>query len=339
MKLLVSGSIAFDYLMSFPGLFREHILPENLDSLSVSFLVDHMRRAYGGCGPNIAYNLALLGERPLLIGAAGQDFGEYRSWLESSGVDTSNVLVVADEFTASFFVSTDREGNQIATFYIGAMDQADRVSLHDAGVEPDDIVIVSPNKPEAMIRHAAEAKEAGARFVFDPSQQIPRLTAEELVEAMRGAYVLALNDYEYALLKAKTGYSDQQVQEQVEALIVTHGAKGSSIWVGGERISVPSVRPVREVDPTGVGDAYRAGLLKSLAAMLDWETCGRMGSLAACYVLEEGGTQEHRYTREDFLRRYQEAFGDVRRVAEVIGAPIAEREPAAAQHPGGTSEG
>ncbi len=309
MRLLVTGSIAVDYLMSFPGCFQEHILPDRLDSLSVSFLADRMRRGFGGVGGNIAYTLALLGERPLLVGAVGQDFGEYRAWLESRGVDTSAVLVKDDDFTASFFVTTDTAGNQIASFYVGAMSFADEISLASLGVTSEDIVVVSPDKPEAMLLHAREAKEAGARLIFDPSQQIPRLSGEQLVEAVQGAYALTVNEYEYALLKGKTGLTDAQIGEAAEVVLVTKGEHGSEIRTAQGRVEVPPVAPATLVDPTGVGDAYRAGLLKGLSRGLDWSVCGRMGSLAASYVLEHTGTQEHFFSAEQFAARYAEVFG------------------------------
>ncbi len=309
MRIWVAGSIAFDYLMRFPGHFRDHILPDRLDSLSLSFLVDRMRRSYGGVGANIAYNLALLGERPLLVGAVGQDFGDYRARLESRGVDTAHVLVREDDFTSSFFVSTDLAGCQIATFYGGAMDYADCISLSEVGVQADDIVIVSPDKPEAMLRHAEEAKAAGARLIFDPSQQIPRLTGPQLAEAIHGAYALMVNQYEYALLEEKTGLGEGRLRDEVQVLAVTRGGEGSSLWVMGEEVCIPCAPPQQIADPTGVGDAYRAGVLKGLAAGLDWAACGRLGAVAACYVLEQTGTQEHYYTADEFVGRYRQAFG------------------------------
>ncbi len=309
MRLLVTGSIAVDYLMSFPGRFQEHILPDRLDSLSVSFLVDRMRRSFGGVGANIAYTLALLGERPLLVGAVGQDFGEYRAWLDGKGVDTSAVLVKEDDFTASFFVSTDLSGSQIASFYVGAMNYADEISLHSLGVTADDIVVVSPDKPEAMLLHAREAKEAGARLIFDPSQQIPRLGGEQLIEAVQGAYALTVNEYEYALFKSKTGLDDAEVGEAAQVVLVTKGEHGSEIRTARGLVEVPCVVPGALIDPTGVGDAYRAGLIKGLARGLDWNACGRMGSLAASYALEHTGTQEHHFSPEQFAARYAEAFG------------------------------
>jgi len=321
-RIVVSGSIAFDYLMHFPGRFKEHILPENLDSLSVSFLVDEMRRGYGGCGPNIAYSLALLGERPLLVGSAGSDFGDYRAWLEGNGVDTSNVLIVPHKYTASFFVSTDDAASQIATFYIGAMEEADKVALGDVGVAEGDIVIVSPDKPAAMLRHAEEAKALGARLIFDPSQQIPRLTGSELGQAAHGAFALTLNEYEYALYKDKTGQTDERIRAEVEVLVVTRGERGSDICRRGEEHSVPSATARATGDPTGVGDAYRAGLIKGLAAGLSLPTCGRIGSLAACFVVEQTGTQEHRFTPDEFIARYEQSFGDSMAIAQVVGVAI-----------------
>jgi len=325
-RVIVSGSIAFDYLMHFPGRFSEYILRENLDCLSVSFLVDSLSKRYGGCGANVCYNLALLGEEPLLVGAAGSDFSDYREWLESNGVDTTGVLIAEGLFTSSFFVSTDEVGSQIASFYVGAMACADQVSLGDLGVGPGDLVLVSPSKPEAMLLHAREAKELGARLLFDPSQQLPRLDGEHLREAMDGAFALTVNEYEYALLKEKTGYSDDQVRSSVELLVVTCGAEGSNIWAHERHVLVPCVRARELVDPTGVGDAYRAGLMKGLLAGLDLAECGRIGSTAACFVAENVGTQDHRFTPDQFMERYEQAFGDASAVREVIGIPVSGRE-------------
>ncbi|MHB0877997.1 MAG: carbohydrate kinase family protein [Anaerolineae bacterium] len=308
MNVYVCGSIAFDYLMHFPGLFREHILADNLDRLSVSFLADSMRRAYGGVAANIAYSLGLLGEKPYLVGAVGADFGDYRTWLAGAGVDTRHVKVVPDKFTSSFFVSTDDANSQIATFYIGAMAHADEIALPEVGVVGGDFVVVSPDKPEAMVMHCRQAKQIGARLLFDPSQQIPRLSGEQLTEAIHGAYALAVNEYEFAMLREKTGLDEARVRAAVDVLIVTKGEQGSQVFEGDRCLTVPSMPPTRVVDPTGVGDAYRAGFIKGLIAGLDLDTCGRMGSTAACFVLEQVGTQEHRFTHDDFVARFRQAF-------------------------------
>ena len=310
MNIVIAGSIAFEYLMSFPGDFMEHIKPDKLNKLSLSFLVDEMRKQYGGCAPNIAFTLALLGERPVVMGTAGQDFGDYRAWLEAHGVDTSGVRVIPDVFTASFFVSTDLQQNQIASFYTGAMAYARELSFYDT-TTPVDLTIVSPNDPLAMQKYPAECKALGIPYIYDPSQQIVRLDGAALQEGVEGADILIVNDYEYELLKDRTGMSDADICAAVQrAVIITRGEKGSRIWADGEEISVPVVPPQQVLDPTGVGDAYRAGLIKGLALGLPWRICGQIGALAATYVLETHGPQAHAYTLAAFGERYKSVFGE-----------------------------
>jgi adenosine kinase len=307
MNIIVTGSIAFDYLMSFPGSFSEHLLPDHLARVSVSFLVDSMDKRRGGCAPNIAYTLALLGERPRLMGTAGQDFEEYRRWLEASGVDTSLVKVVDGKFTASFFCSTDKDGNQIALFYTGAMAHAGELSFR--AVEGCDLAIISPNDPAAMVQYAAECRTVSIPYLFDPSQQVARLSAEELREGVAGAYIVVCNDYEFEIIRQKTGMSEADVLRHTEALVVTRGEQGASILTSDRTIQIPAVPPRRIVDPTGVGDAFRAGFMKGLAMGAPYEVCGRLGSVAATYVLEHLGGQSHAYTLEEFAARYKEHFG------------------------------
>jgi adenosine kinase len=308
--LVITGSIAFDYLMSFPGNFMEHIKPDKLNKLSLSFLVDEMRKQYGGCAPNIAFTLALLGERPVVMGTAGQDFGDYRAWLEAHGVDTSGVVVIPDVFTASFFVSTDLNQNQIASFYTGAMAFARELSFYDV-TTPVDLTIVSPNDPLAMQKYPTECKALGIPYIYDPSQQIVRLDGAALREGVDGADILIVNDYEYELLKDCTGMSEADIRAAVKrAVIVTRGEQGSVIWADGDEITVPVVPPQQVLDPTGVGDAYRAGLIKGLALGLPWRICGQIGALAATYVLETHGPQTHTYTLARFGERYKTMFGE-----------------------------
>jgi adenosine kinase len=308
MDIIVTGSIAFDYLMGFPGRFVEHILPDQLEHLSVSFLVDEMRRQYGGTAPNIAYNLALLGERPQVMGTAGQDFRDYRAWLEQHGVDTSLIREEADLFTASFFVSTDLDGNQIASFYTGAMARARELSLLD---NEADLVTISPNDPEAMVKYPAECQEVGLPYLYDPSQQIVRLSGEDLRAGLEGCDLLVVNEYESCMLREKTGLSDEAIRSMPSrACIVTLGEKGARIWAEGKVYDVPAVPPKQIEDPTGVGDAFRAGLIKGLAMELSWELAGRMGALAAAYTLEQPGPQSHGYTLPEFVARFREHFDD-----------------------------
>ena len=319
MNVVVTGSISYDYLMRFPGRFVEHILPDQLHHLSLSFLVDEMRRQWGGCAANIAYNLALLGERPRLMGTVGQDFGEYRAWLEAHGVDTSLVREEADLFTASFFVNTDLDGNQIASFYTGAMARARGLSFRDLDARTIDLVVISPNDPEAMVKYAAECRERGIPYLYDPSQQIIRLTGEELRAGLEGCDLLVVNEYEFEMLRKKTGLSAEEVRAAPRrACIVTCGAEGSRIWAEGTVYDIPAVPPEGGDDPTGVGDAYRAGLIKGLALELPWPLAGRMGSLAATYVLEQVGGQGHHYTPAGFVRRFRGHFDDEGRLSRLL---------------------
>jgi len=310
MNIVVTGSIAYDYLMTFPGRFRDHILPDQLEKLSVSFLVDSMARQRGGVATNIAYTLALLGERPRVMATVGQDFGEYRAWLETNGVDTSAIKTIEDDFTASFFVSTDRENNQIANFYTGAMAHARWLSFRDLGDETIDLVIISPNDPQAMVQYAAECQELGIPYLYDPSQQIIRLSGAELCAGIQGARLLMVNEYEFEMIRDKTKLCETDILAQVETLIITCGEQGSQVYTRGQVISVPAVPPARVVDPTGVGDAYRAGVVKGLALGAPWEVAGRMGAVAAAYVLEQKGTQNHRFSRTEFVARYRQHFDD-----------------------------
>jgi adenosine kinase len=307
MRIIVTGSIAFDYLMSFPGRFTEHFLPEHLSRVSLSFLVDSMDKRRGGCAPNIAYTLALLGERPVLMGTAGQDFGDYRRWLEAAGVDTSLVKEVADKFTASFFCSTDVANNQIASFYTGAMAHAPELSFRTAG--PVDLVTISPNDPAAMTQYAEECRTMGIDFIFDPGQQCARMSGVELADGITGAAMLICNDYEFELIREKTGLDDEAVLRETRMLVVTRGEQGSTVFTADGRVDVPAVTPTQIVDPTGVGDAYRAGFIKGLAHDAPPAVCAELGSVAATFALEHLGGQSHAYTWAEFQRRYEGQFG------------------------------
>ena len=323
MKLIVTGSIAFDYLMQFPGKFTEHILADHLQRVSLSFLVDSMDKRRGGCAPNIAYTLALLGERPCLLAAAGQDFKEYDEWLQAAGIDTSHVHHVPDKFTASFFCSTDTENNQIASFYIGAMANASELSLrtiHEPG-----LVIIAPNDPPAMVQYTEECRTVGVPFIFDPGQQCARLTGDELQEGISGARLVICNDYEFELIRQKTGMDEREVLQRASALVITRGENGCSVYErekgdGGRgkgeedevvSVHVKAVEPHRIVDPTGVGDAFRGGLMKGMALGKSLRECAQLGAVAATYALEHLGGQSHAYTLKEFTERYAEHFGSV----------------------------
>ena len=307
MRIIVTGSIAFDYLMSFPGRFTEHFLPEHFSRVSLSFLVDSMDKRRGGCAPNIAYTLALLGERPVLMGAAGQDFGDYRRWLDAAGVDTSLVLEVPDKFTASFFCSTDQANNQIASFYTGAMAHAAELSFRTVG--PAGFVIISPNDPAAMTQYAEECRTLGIPFMFDPGQQCARMSGPELADGIAGAAFVICNDYELELIREKTGLGEDDILKRAGALIVTRGEHGSTILRLDARVDVAAVPPARIADPTGVGDAFRGGYLAGLARGASDQVCAQMGSVAAAYALEHLGGQSHAYTADEFRRRYTDHYG------------------------------
>ncbi|MFQ5613569.1 MAG: carbohydrate kinase family protein [Anaerolineae bacterium] len=312
MTIAVTGSMAYDYIMSFPGRFAEHILPEQIEIISVSFLVDSMRRERGGCGGNIAYNLALLGQKPLLMATVGQDAPEYIAWLREQGVDTGGVLQLPDEFTASFFVSTDQDNNQIASFYTGAMARASEISFYDYRDRDIELAIISPNDPGAMVKYARECRELGIPYIYDPSQQIPRLSKEDLIQGIEGAKLLVVNDYEFEMIKNQTGLKGQDLRSAVEVTVITRGEAGSTIYADGQQpLDIPIVPTRRLADPTGMGDAYRAGLVAGLCQGFDWEISGRLGALTATYVLEEHGTQRHRYTLRQFVERYRQNFGDI----------------------------
>ena len=307
MSIVVTGSIAFDYLMSFPGKFTEQFLPEHMTRVSLSFLVDSMDKRRGGCAPNIAYTLALLGERPRLMGTVGQDFDDYRRWLEAAGVDTSLVKQVPDKFTASFFCSTDVDNNQIASFYTGAMANAAELSFRT--VDDCTIAIVSPNDPAAMLQYAEECRALGVDYIWDPGQQCARMSGDELRDGIQGASIVICNDYEYELIREKTGLDADAILERAGTLIITRGDAGCTIRQGTSEVAVPAVPPARIVDPTGVGDAFRGGLLKGLAMGAPLNVCARLGSVAATYALEHLGGQSHAYTWDEFRARYEDHFG------------------------------
>jgi adenosine kinase len=305
--LVVTGSIAYDYLMSFPGKFTEHFLPEHMNRVSLSFLVDTMDKRRGGCAPNIAYTLALLGERPLLMATAGEDFGEYRVWLEAAGIDTSAVKQIDGKFCASFFCSTDQNNNQIASFYTGAMADAGQLSFR--ALANTGLAIISPNDPGAMVQYAEECRTLRIPFIFDPGQQCARMAGDELRDGVEGAAIVIVNDYELELLRQKTGYSEADLIDRTGALIVTRGEHGSSVMTTSGRVDVAAVQPHRIVDPTGVGDAFRGGLMKGIALGLPHDVSCRLGSVAATYALEHLGGQSHAYTWTEFTARYEEHFG------------------------------
>ena len=324
MRVVVTGSLAYDYIMNFPGLFKDHILPDRVHMLSVSFLVDSMKRMRGGVAGNIAYSLALLGQKPLVVASAGQDFGEYRTWMTQCGVDASGVHEVVGEFTASCFINTDQANNQLVAFYTGAMARSRDLSLLGFGLTSADLVVISPTDPDAMARYVSECRQMGVPFLFDPGKQTPRLTAEQILDGLNGAYALIGNDYEFAMMSQLTGKSEQELVESVPLTVITRGEKGSLVSDARSGVRTETsidVAPVDAVrDPTGAGDAYLAGFVCGMAQGLPAETCGKLASLAGAYAIEHHGCQEHTYTQAAFYTRYIGAFGADDAVRAELGA-------------------
>lgn len=309
MNIVLTGSIAFDYLMTFPGQFKDHILLEKLDRLSLSFLVDSLVRRRGGIATNIAYTMALLGERPVVMGTVGKDFGEYQALLESLGVETGAIRVISDLYTASFFVSTDQSHAQIASFYPGAMSRAAELRFADLEQAPD-LAIISANDPVAMDQYVAECKRSQIPFIYDPSQQTVRVDGETLLEGIQGSMALFVNDYELGLIEEKTGRSAADLLQMTEFMVITKGEQGADIHAQDGIHSVPSVSPAKLKDPTGVGDAFRAGFLKGYLRQLPLDLCAQLGAVSASYCLECDGPQGHEFTLEEFLDRFHSNFPD-----------------------------
>src|SRR5271156_665104 len=305
---LICGSVAYDTILLFPDRFKQHILPDKIHILNVAFLVPEMRREFGGCAANIAYNLNLLGDVALPMAVAGHDFGPYRERLVSQGISVEHVKIVDDAFTAQAFITTDLDDNQITAFHPGAMQHAHVNKVSDVA-EDIAVGIVAPDGRQAMIEHAAQFAAAKIPFIFDPGQGLPMFGAEELKTFIAQARWVAVNDYEWGLLQQKTGYTVTDITAQVEALVVTQGAEGSVIHTQERTIRVQCAKPKAVVDPTGCGDAYRAGLIHGLLRGLDWETTGRIVSLMGAIKIESRGPQNHRFTQAEFDRRYRDNFG------------------------------
>jgi adenosine kinase len=317
MDILLTGSVAYDYLMTFPGLFKEQILPERLEKISLSFLVDSMSRQRGGVAPNIAYTMALLGERSRVMATVGEDFSDYRAFLEGVGVDTSLMEVVPGLFTASFFATTDLSNAQLASFYPGAMGVAMKQSLFQVQPRPD-LVIVSPNAPEAMTKFSGECRQAKIPYLYDPSQQILRLEGSELARDMEGANFLFVNDYEFGLITKKTGWDLAHILQKVKVVVVTRGEDGATVYTNDAEHFIPTVPERQIVDPTGVGDAFRGGFLAGYSHGFEWKLCGQIGAQAAVYCLEQKGPQNHKYTRSEFIKRFREYFDDGGKLDELL---------------------
>ncbi|CAN5314615.1 MAG: carbohydrate kinase family protein [Chloroflexia bacterium] len=308
-NVVISASIAFDHIMSFSGSFRDHILADKAHVLSVSFLLDSFKKQRGGVGGNIAYSLGLLGEPSALVGTVGEDFADYRAALTSLGVDTSGVIEVEGELTASAFMNADLHGNQIASFYPGAMSASREIDISPY-IKDASWGIVSAGDPEAMIRHSREIAGSQCKLVFDPSQQIVILTGEQLAHGIELSDLVVGNDYEYGMMERKTGLGLGDIEQRADIMVVTFGDQGSEIRSAGERVMIPIAPATKVVDPTGGGDAYRAGLLKGLLMESDLEVVGRIAAQAATYAIEHHGTQEHSYTADEFVGRFDTSFPD-----------------------------
>ncbi len=306
-RALICGSVAFDTIMVFPDRFKARILPDKIHMLNVSFLVPQLRREFGGCAGNIAYNLRLLGDVGYPMATVGRDFEPYREWMQRMGIPLDHIRVIAEEHTAQAFITTDLDDNQITAFHPGAM----QLSHLNSVMQARDITIgiVAPDGKEGMLQHAAQFRAAGIPFIFDPGQGLPMFSSEELRRFIEQADWVAVNEYEWQLLQDRTGLSARDVVREVRALVVTRGAEGSVIYTRDAEIRIPAAKPRAIVDPTGCGDAYRAGLLHGLLHGLDWETTGRIASLLGAIKIESRGTQNHTFSRAELETRYKESFG------------------------------
>jgi len=307
LSALICGSIAYDNIMVFQGRFKEHILPDQIHILNVSFLVPELRREFGGCAGNIAYNLRLLGGEPRIMATVGSDFASYRAWLLRHGVNLDHVSEVPGMLTAQAYITTDLDDNQITAFHPGAMNEAHRNTVPaNAGIR---IGIVSPDGRQGMLDHAAQLNAAGIPFIFDPGQGLPMFDGEALRHFVELATWVALNDYEARLLMERTGWKETDLATRVKALVVTRGAQGSTIWAGAERFDIPVVKPAAILDPTGCGDAYRAGLLHGISRGLPWADTGRLAALLGSLKIAHRGTQNHNFTTTSIQQDFRSAFG------------------------------
>jgi adenosine kinase len=307
MSALICGSFAFDNIMVFQDQFKNHILPDKIHILNVSFLVPQLRREFGGCAGNIAYNLKLLGGEPIPMGAVGIDFEPYAQWMDSFGINRSHVRVMENTMTAQAFITTDLDDNQITAFHPGAMEQAHLNRVSDAAGAT--LGIVAPDGRQGMIEHARQFVDAGIPFIFDPGQGLPMFNGDDLKQFIMQASYVTVNDYESELMQERTGWTLAEIAEHVQALVVTRGGEGSVVYRNHGTLEIPAAKPAQLRDPTGCGDAYRAGLLYGLMHGLEWSVTGRIASLMGAIKIEHAGTQNHRFTRMEFAARYAREFG------------------------------
>ncbi len=307
MRILICGSIAYDNIMVFQGRFKNHILPDKIHALNVAFLVPEMRREFGGCAGNIAHNLKMLGGEPVMMATVGDDYAPYAARFEQLSLTQEHVLHVADTFTAQAFITTDLDDNQITAFHPGAMNFSHLNSVQET--RDIRLGIIAPDGRDGMLQHAREFHEAGISFVFDPGQGLPMYNGEELLDFIDKADYIAVNDYEGQVLQDRTGISLETLANKAKALIITLGAQGSIIYADGRKYEIPSVTPQAIVDPTGCGDAYRAGLLYGIVNNLDWQAAGQLGSLMGSLKIAQRGGQNHRFSRDEIDQYYFESFG------------------------------
>ncbi len=312
MKIGVAGSVGLDHLMTFSGKFTDSFVAGSLEKVSLSFLVDSLDVRRGGCAANICYGMGVLGLNPVLIAAVGKDWADYEAWLSRHGVDTSHALVSTTLYTAHFMVTTDDDLNQIASFFPGAMSEARNIELGPIMEKTGrfDMVVISPDDPQAMLHHSDVCRKEGIPFAADPSQQMARMSGDEIKLLIDGASYLFLNEYELALAMQKTGWSDREILEHVKIRVVTLGSKGAKVEsAAGEFVQVGVPKEKSKTDPTGVGDSFRSGFIAGLAWGLSHERCAQLGSLIATYVIETMGTQEYRFSSAEFLARFEAAYG------------------------------
>ncbi|MCF8158912.1 MAG: carbohydrate kinase family protein [Burkholderiaceae bacterium] len=308
MQTLICGSLAFDTIMVFPDKFKHHILPEKIHMLNVAFLVPEMRKEFGGTAGNIAYNLRLLEDNPLIMATVGDDFGAYAAWLDSNNISSAHIKKIPNSFTAQAFITTDLDDNQITAFHPGAMNGSYQNSVSDT--QEVSLAIIAPDGRDGMFKHAKECFDAGIPFLFDPGQGLPMFNGEELLGFIEMADYLAVNDYEAEMLQEKTGLNLEALASKVKALIVTLGANGSHIYADGQRFEIPPVKADEVVDPTGCGDAYRAGLLYGISRGWDWPTCGRLASVMGAIKIGSRGGQNHKPSKEEIEVIYTQALVD-----------------------------
>jgi len=306
--IVVAGSLSFDFIMNFPGYFKDQILPEKIHILNLSFLTEKLNKNFGGTAANIAYNLALLGEKPSILAPAGKDFREYKRFLDKSNINTQYIKVYRNDFTSNYFAIVDKSDNQIGGFYAGAMSKTVNLSLRKIE-ESIGFVVITPTEPKAMVKFAKECQELKIPYLFDPGMQLPRLTKNQVLDGVNGAKILIGNDYEISLLQKKIDWDKKKILSKVKIVVTTLAGKGSLIETKNKRLRVMVAKPRNISDPVGAGDAYRAGFVLGFLKGFDLKTCGQMGSVTAAYTVEKYGTTTHRFTKKQFCVRYKKNFG------------------------------